>query len=130
MTNQEQVAPEHVWISSNREHVHLQQQSNCLCGASEYIPFDVAARQLKEAVAAERTRTIMRHAMLESDLKSLEAQFNNLLLSVYDLSIANAPISPQDARLTVDVIGKHVGECRKIAMRMQSIIAARQQEGD
>lgn len=34
---------------------------------------------------------------------------NGILLAVYDLSIANAPISPQDARLIADDVACAVG---------------------
>jgi hypothetical protein len=46
-------------------------------------------------------------------LTEIESACNALLLDVYDLSIANAPISPEYARQTVDCIGHRVGQVRE-----------------
>lgn len=62
------------------------------------IPFDSPEAQPREVWLAE-----------------IEAACNALLLDVYDLSIANVPISPECARQTVDCIGHRVGQIRESA---------------
>lgn len=49
----------------------------------------------------------------------LEREFNSILLTLYDLTIANAAVSPQDCREIADTIGKAVGRCR---VRIDQII--------
>jgi hypothetical protein len=56
-------------------------------------------------------------------LTRIESACNDLLLDVYDLSIANAPISPEYARQTVDCIGRRVGQIREAVAAMGTIDA-------
>ena len=53
-------------------------------------------------------------------LNEIESACNALLLDVYDLSIANAPISPEYARQTVDCIGHQVGRIREAAAAIKT----------
>lgn len=46
-------------------------------------------------------------------LNEIELACNATLLDVYDLSIANAPLSPEYARQTADCIGHRVGQIRE-----------------
>lgn len=59
-------------------------------------------------------------------LDEIESTCNSALLDVYDLSIANAPISPEYARQTADCIGHRVGQIREA---IAAIRASRRGEG-
>jgi hypothetical protein len=65
--------------------------------------------------AAKLSGADLPRATAEDDawLTEIESACNALLLDVYDLSIANAPISPEYARQTVDCIGHRVGQIRE-----------------
>lgn len=49
----------------------------------------------------------------ETWLTEIESACNAALLDVYDLSIANAPMTPEYARQTADCIGHRVGQIRE-----------------
>ena len=50
---------------------------------------------------------------IETWLAEIEAACNSALLDIYDLSIANASISPEFARQTADCIGNRVEQIRE-----------------
>lgn len=50
----------------------------------------------------------------------IESACNAALLDVYDLSIANAPLSPEYARQTADCIGHRVGQIREAVAALKS----------
>lgn len=56
----------------------------------------------------------------EAELQAIEESLNNLLLNLYDMSIANAPMSATYCRETVDIVGKNVGECRDAIARIRA----------
>lgn len=62
----------------------------------------------------------MSEAEKQASDKSLADELNNVLLNVYDLSIANAPVSPPDCRKIADSIGANVGRCRASLSALQA----------
>lgn len=60
-------------------------------------------------------------------LDEIESACNSALLDVYDLSIANAPLSPEYARQTADRIGHRVGQIREAVAALK--VSARDRAG-
>lgn len=72
-----------------------------------------AVNEIVEQLLGENRNLKQRLAQQQAWLSEIESACNSALLDVYDLSIANAPLLPQDARLMADSIGDRVGEIRK-----------------
>jgi len=53
-------------------------------------------------------------------MAKIESACNALLLDIYDLSTANAPISPEYARQTADCVGQRVGQIRQVVDAIKS----------
>jgi hypothetical protein len=53
-------------------------------------------------------------------LDEIELACNALLLDVYDLSIANAPVTPEYVRQAVDCIGHRVGQVREAVAALKA----------
>lgn len=49
----------------------------------------------------------------ETWLNEIESACNAVLLDIYDLSVANASMTPEYARQTADCIGHRVGQIRE-----------------
>lgn len=81
------------------------------------------AQNETDSETGERVLIIAGKAIIDSDLRLISQQGHQIALHLYDHSIANAPLSPEYARQTADVIGKNLAAIQEAVERMRSVSA-------